>query len=73
MSEPLPILVENSVQIAWDFLERSGEISNAGEASQFLVRTVAELVRNGERRRLKLSNQAIDAYRRHTSRFRLVS
>ncbi|WP_347336345.1 hypothetical protein [Bradyrhizobium viridifuturi] len=29
MSEPLPILVEKSIQIAWDFLERSGEITDA--------------------------------------------
>ena len=24
--EPLPVLIENSIQIAWDYLERIGEI-----------------------------------------------
>jgi hypothetical protein len=65
MSEPLPILIENAVQIAWDVLERSGEIADPHDASWFLVKTVAELATKGERRRLVLINRAIDAYRRH--------
>ena len=65
MSEPLPVTVENAIQIAWDFLERSGEITDPKEASRFLLRTVAELTRQGERRRLMLANRAIDAYRKH--------
>ena len=64
MYEPLPILVENSLHITWDFLERSGDITDAGEASRFLLRTISELIRNGERRKLMLSNRAIDAYKR---------
>jgi len=63
MTESLPILVENTVQIAWDVLERAGEIDDAGHASRFLLKTVADLVTNGERRRLVLINRAIDAYR----------
>jgi len=65
MNEPIPIIVENAIQIAWDFLERCGEITDAGEASRFLVQTITELVRKGERRRLVLSNRAVEAYRRH--------
>jgi hypothetical protein len=65
MNEPIPIIVENAVQVAWDFLERSGEITDAGEAGRFLVQTITELVRKGERRRLTLSNRAVEAYRRH--------
>ena len=65
MSEPLPILVENVVQIAWDILERSGEIDDPYEASYFLAKTVARLARKGEQRRLMLINCAIDAYRQH--------
>jgi hypothetical protein len=67
MNEPIPIIVENALQIAWDFLERSGEITDAGEASRFLVQTITELVGKGERRRLMLSNLAIGAYRRRRS------
>ena len=64
MNKPIPIIVENAVQIAWDSLERSGEITDAAEASRFLVQTITELVGKGERRRLMLSNLAIGAYRR---------
>jgi hypothetical protein len=67
MNEPIPVIVENAVQIAWDFLDRSGEITDAGEASRFLVQTITELVRKGERRRLMLSNLAIGAYLRKQS------
>lgn len=45
MAEPLPILVENVVQIAWDVLERSGEITDPREASYHLIKPVAELGR----------------------------
>jgi hypothetical protein len=65
MYESLPILVENALEIAWDFLERSGEIADAAEASEFLLRIIGELVRTGERRRLMLSNRAIDEYKKY--------
>jgi len=65
MSESLPVLVENAVQIAWDVLERSGEITNPAFASQVLVQTIAQLAVNGERRRLMLVNRGIDSYRKH--------
>ncbi|WP_050625871.1 hypothetical protein [Bradyrhizobium viridifuturi] len=62
MSE-LHILVEESVQIAWDFLERSGEIIDGYETSQFLVSAVGRMALAGERRKLMLANLAIDVYR----------
>ncbi|MGY3495023.1 hypothetical protein [Bradyrhizobium sp. USDA 4502] len=65
MSELLPVLVEKSIQIAWDFLERSGEIIDPGDASRFLLRNIDDMVRAGERRPLMLANNAIDAYRRY--------
>jgi hypothetical protein len=64
MTESLPILIEHSVQIAWDFLERAGELDDALVASRFLVNDIELMVRRGERRRLLLSNKAIDDYRR---------
>jgi hypothetical protein len=63
MSEPLPHLIEKSIQIAWEYLERTGEIADADEASRFLLRSVDQMVLQGERRRLMLANRAIDAYR----------
>lgn len=65
MSELLPILVEKSIQIAWDFLERSGEITDPGDASRFLLRNIDDMARGGEHRPLMLANHAIDAYRRY--------
>jgi hypothetical protein len=64
MPEPLPILMENSLQIAWDYLERSGELGEPEVASRFLLDSVERMVRHGERRQLALSNRAIDAYKR---------
>jgi hypothetical protein len=64
MSDSLPILLENSIQIAWDYLERTGEIDDGAVASQFLAGTIEHMIRSGERRRLILSNRAITAYQR---------
>jgi hypothetical protein len=68
MAEPLPILMEHAIQIAWDYLERTGELGDPEIASRFLMGTVELLVRRGERRRLLLSNKAIDAYQRFSSK-----
>jgi hypothetical protein len=58
MAEPLPIPMENAIQVAWDYLERTGELGDPEIASRFLLDTVELLVRRGERRRLLLSNKA---------------
>jgi hypothetical protein len=55
--------MENSVQIAWDYLERTGEMEDAVGASRFLSDHIESMIRRGERRRLLLSNKAITAYR----------
>ena len=62
MSEPLDILMDDLIQIAWDYLRRAGEIDDAAMASRFLVIYIEGLIRRGERRRLLLSNKAITAY-----------
>ncbi|MET3971937.1 hypothetical protein ACVWXN_000289 [Bradyrhizobium sp. i1.4.4] len=65
MSENLSQLVEFSVQIAWEYLERSGELGDAAETGHFLSQTIEQMVQQGVRSPLLLSNRAIDAYRRH--------
>ena len=65
MVEPLPVLVEKAIQIAWDFLERSGEITDPVDASRFLLRNIDDMARAGELRELMLANQAIRAYQRY--------
>ena len=62
MSEPLPLLMENSIQIAWDYLEATGELGDGHVAARFLMDAVEVMIRRGERRKLLLSNVAIDAY-----------
>ena len=64
MVEPLPVLIKNSIQIAWGYLERAGEIEDAAVASRFLAGAVELVIRHGERRRLLLSNKVITAYLR---------
>jgi len=71
MNEPLPILVENSIQIAWDYLERTGELGDPEVASRVLFDAVEMMVLRGERRKLLLSNKAIDAYMRFKAERRL--
>ena len=67
MNQPLPHLMEYAVQIAWDYLEKTGQIDDAAFTSRFLMRIVEDMMGKGVRHRLLLSNGAItvyEAYRR---------
>jgi hypothetical protein len=65
MSEtPLQFLVEESIQIAWNYLERTGELEEPDIASRVMLDAVGSMVRQGVRSRLLLSNRAIIAYQR---------
>jgi hypothetical protein len=55
-------VMDNSIQIAWDYLKRAGEIDDAAMASRFLSDYIEGLILRGERHRLLLSNKAIIAY-----------
>jgi hypothetical protein len=61
---PLNFLIEDSIQIAWDYLERTGELDDPEIASKFLLDSVELMIRQGVRSRLLLSNRAITAYLR---------
>jgi hypothetical protein len=62
MTEPLPLLIDSSIEIAWDYLNRTGELGDAIVAGRFLSDSIELMVRRGERRRLMLANKAIAAY-----------
>lgn len=62
MTDPIPPLIESSIEIAWDYLTRTGELGDATVAGRFLGDTIELMVRRGERRRLMLANKAIAAY-----------
>lgn len=64
-------LFEQSFNIAWSVLERTGELGEYNDTSRFLFDNIACRMKRGERRRLLLSNAAIDAYRKRP--IRLVS
>jgi hypothetical protein len=69
MMVSLSQLLEESFEIAWDYLERTGELGDAAAASRFLSDTIEIMIRGGQRNRLALSNRAIGAYQRdQTSR-----
>ena len=75
MTETTPQVLENSFRIAWDYLEATGELGDLEPTAVFLLDSIEEMMRRGERRRLLLSNRAIDAFRRSRTRqdFALVS
>lgn len=64
MTEPIPILMENALQIAWDYLEQTGQIEDPEFTTRFLLVAVEHLISRGERRQLALANLAIAAYER---------
>lgn len=64
MSDAAAHLIERSTEIAWDYLDRTGDLGEPEMAARFLLDTVQQMMREGEHRPLMLSNKAIDAYRR---------
>jgi hypothetical protein len=56
------LLLEDSVKIAIDFLDRTGEIDSPSETCQFLVNKVGFMIAQGQRNKLLLANRAIAAY-----------
>jgi hypothetical protein len=67
MTISLSQLLEDSFQIAWEYLERTGELGDGAAASRFLSDTIELMIRRGQRSRLILSNGAIVAYQRFRS------
>jgi hypothetical protein len=68
MTESLPLLVDSSTEIAWDYLNRAGELDDPMIAGRFLRDTIDLMVHRGERRRLMLANRAITAYQQFKRR-----
>jgi hypothetical protein len=57
MSISLSQLLEESFQIAWEYLERTGELGDGAIASRFLSDTIEAMIRRGQRSWLALSNR----------------
>jgi hypothetical protein len=64
MTMSLSRLLEKSFQIAWEYLDRTGELGDGAAASRFLSATIETMIRQGQRSRLALANRAISGYQR---------
>ena len=67
MTISLSQLLEESFQVAREYLERTGELGDGAAASRFLSDVIETMIRRGQRNRLALSNRAISAYQRFRS------
>jgi len=65
--------LEQSFNIAWRVLRQSGDMGDENEAAGFLLNRIEGMMQRGEKRRLLLSNRAIDGYRLRYQLLRLVS
>jgi hypothetical protein len=54
-------LLEESVDIAWVYLQLMGEAEN--DAARYLTDTIETMIRRGQRNRMYLANMAIIKYR----------
>jgi hypothetical protein len=54
-------LLEESVEIAWVYLQRTGALEN--DAARYLSDIIAAMIRGGQRNRMFLANMAIIKYR----------
>ena len=72
MTELLPALIENSLQIAWDYLDGIGELADQQQTAEFLLTNIQSQILRGERRTLVLSNRAIESYRKQPNHLQLV-
>jgi hypothetical protein len=59
------LLMANAIQIALNYLQRSGEIDDFTETCEFLADRVEAMIRQGQRNRLVLANRAIAAFQRY--------
>jgi hypothetical protein len=58
-------LVEDAVQIAFNFLTRSGEVDDPSETIGFLADKIEYMISQGQRSKLLLANRAIAAFQRY--------
>lgn len=66
-------LLQQSFEIAWNVLDMSGDIGNREEAARYLLDNISQMIAQGEKRRLLLTNVAIDAYRDRYQPLKLVA
>jgi hypothetical protein len=68
--EVLSQLLEESVEIAWVYLQQTGELEN--DAARYLSDVIEVMIRGGQRNRMFLANMAIIKYRASKERGNVV-
>ena len=63
MQVSLSQTLEEAVNIAWVYLQRTGELADGSAAAVFLTNTIDGMMRRGQRNRMFLANKAIIKYR----------
>jgi len=63
LETPLSQTLEEAVNIAWVYLQRTGELGDGSTAAVFLTNTIDSMMRRGQRNRMFLANKAIIKYR----------
>lgn len=56
-------ILEEAVNIAWLYLQRTGELEDSNTAAVFLSDTIERMMRQGIRNRMFLANKALIKYR----------
>ena len=64
--------LEGSFDIAWSFLEKSGELRGPAESANIIMDSIEQQLRAGERRTLMLANRAISSYRQQVAKAPVV-
>ena len=64
MSASREVLMEESAEIAWNYLERAGEMGDPQVAGRLLLDSIELMMRRGVCSRLLLSNRAISDYQK---------
>jgi hypothetical protein len=64
----LSCVVDESFNIAWGFLEKSGALGQPDVSANILLDSIHQQIRTGERRPLMIANRAISAYREQAAR-----
>lgn len=60
-------LVEESYNIAWNYLSQSGQIDDPEDSHLRLSEEISRLIVDGERNSLRLANKAIAGYERRVA------
>jgi hypothetical protein len=63
---PVPVLLEASFNIAWDYLQRTNALHD--DAARFLTDEIERLIRKGHKNRMFVANIAIIKYREFSNK-----